>query len=101
MESTVPWEKYKDQSRCVSDSHRKIVASIVIDQLLFYYIFFFFFMVENAIFPQSVLQHKYNNDLEKERKKGVLVLSVQRDQLEFSCAWSYISVGCSKDIFLL
>lgn len=29
MESTVPWEEYKDQSRCVCDLHRKIVASIV------------------------------------------------------------------------
>lgn len=69
MESTVPWEEYKDQPRCVTDLHCKIVASIVIDQLLFYYIFFLFFMVENAIFPQSVLQHKYNNNLEKERGK--------------------------------
>lgn len=67
MESTVPWEEYKDQSWCVSDLHRKIVPSIIIDQLLFYYIFFLFFMAENAIFPQSVLQQKYNNNLEEER----------------------------------
>lgn len=101
MESPVPKAEYKDQSRCMSDSHSKVVASIVIDQLLFYYIFFLFLWERVQFFPQSVLEHKYNNNLGRERKKRILILSAQRDRLEFSCAYSCVSVEYSKDSFLL
>lgn len=82
MKSTAPWAEYKDQLRCMFDWHSKVVASIVIDQLLLYYIFFLFLWQRIQFFPQSVLEHKFNNNLGKENKRD----------LSFSCTKGPIGV---------
>lgn len=77
------------------DSHCKVVASIVC-----FIIFSFYFYGRECNFSHNQYLSTNIITIWGERgKKGILVLSTQRDQLEFSCVNSCISVEFSKDIF--
>lgn len=67
------WSRVQRSVLMVSDSHCTVIAAIIIDQFLFYYIFSLFLWERIQFSPQSILEHKYSNDLGRE--KGILVLS--------------------------